>query len=54
MMPEHRTNVVITKLLEVLYRRGYDLEGIAMRVRAVNKVSDKEQTEVAMSTAAYT
>ena len=53
MMGRYRFSVAITKIIEALYRRGYDMEvGFAFRVKAVNKTGDEEENDVAATSAA--
>ena len=46
MLRRYRFSVVITKLVEVLYRRGYDLEGdFKAKVKMCNSASEDRDTE---------
>lgn len=46
MVRRYRFSVVVTKLIEALYRRGYDLEGdFARRVKEVNKAAERSDKE---------
>lgn len=45
-MRRYRFSVVIAKLIEALYRRGYELDGsFRTRVREVNRISERDNTK---------
>ena len=47
MARRYRFSVVITKLIEALYRRGHDLDGeFARLVKVVNKAADREEARL--------
>ncbi|MCV6575884.1 MAG: hypothetical protein OIF58_09130, partial [Cohaesibacter sp.] len=47
MARRYRFSVVITKLIEALYRRGHDLDGeFARMVKVVNKAADREEARL--------